>query len=72
MSEKTTVAPQDAGKKNSPIAKPAEEESTVTLDGAQRTCHWNDVEFADGSSVCCEGKVFECSLGHWVEMDESC
>ncbi|MGI9336154.1 MAG: hypothetical protein ACR2RL_23655 [Gammaproteobacteria bacterium] len=69
MSEKVTVEPMDRGQKNSPIAGPVEDQSTVLMTAATNTCFWNGQEFSDGDHVECEGEAYECSLGHWVKQD---
>lgn len=69
MPEKVTVEPMDRDKKNSPIAGPVEDQSTVLMAAASRTCFWNGQEFSDSDQVECEGETYECSLGHWVQKD---
>jgi hypothetical protein len=68
MAEKTTVAPMDPGKHNSPVAGPMEGESTVMLDAAATKCFWNGQEFPDGAQVECEGKTYECTYGRWSSV----
>lgn len=72
MSDATKVDPMDPARRNSPIAVPAEEESTVALDTANRHCTWNDREFGDGERVCEAGAVYECSFGKWVKTSQRC
>ncbi|MGI9336110.1 MAG: hypothetical protein ACR2RL_23435 [Gammaproteobacteria bacterium] len=69
MSEPVTVESMDGTKKNSPIAKPVEDQSTVLMSAASGKCFWNDREFVDGDRVLCNGTEYECSLGHWAETD---
>ncbi len=72
MANITPVGPMDPNKKNSQVAVPAEEESTVLLNTAQKVCYWNDQEFTEGASVCDNGVVCECSFGKWVKTGKSC
>jgi hypothetical protein len=72
MSGKTPVEPMDPSKKNSPVTGPIEEESTVMLDGSQNSCYWNGQEYPEGTVLCAEGTVFECSFGKWVKQKEDC
>lgn len=67
MSEKTSVEPMDQSKKNSPVSGPTSDEATVMLDNAASKCFWNGQEFNEGQQVDCQGKVYECSYGQWVE-----
>lgn len=69
MADKTPVAPRDPGKKNSPLAGPTEDESTVILDTAATTCTWNGQEFPEGALVESEGQTYECTFGRWVKVD---
>ena len=72
MSNKVPVEPMQPNKKNSPVTGPIEEESTVLLDSNQPPCHWNDREYPDGTVVCADGAVYECSFGKWVQQKGSC
>lgn len=72
MSDVTKVDPMDPAQRNSPITVPADEDATVMLDGASRTCTWNDQDFTDGDRVCDAGSVYECSFGKWVKTGDSC
>lgn len=72
MSDINKVDPMDPGKRNSPIAIPADEDSTVMLDGSDRTCTWNDRDYAEGDQVCDAGTTYECSFGKWVKTDSGC
>ncbi|MEE8285312.1 MAG: hypothetical protein V3R72_01300 [Gammaproteobacteria bacterium] len=67
MSEKVSVEAMDHGKKNSPVAGPIEEESTVMLDQVSKVCYWNDQEFNEGQFVECEGSEYECTFGQWIK-----
>ena len=67
MADVTAVDPQDPSKKNSPIMKDMESESTVVLDAASRVCVWNDQDFPEGAQVASDGVVYECSFGNWVK-----
>ena len=67
MSEKISVEAMDHSKKNSPVAGPIEEESTVMLDQASKVCYWNDQEFTEGQVVECEGGSYECTFGQWIK-----
>ena len=67
MPEKVTVEPMDHSKKNSPIARPVEDQSTVLMSTASRTCFWNGEEFSESDQIECKGKTYECNLGHWVQ-----
>jgi len=68
MSEKISVEAMDHGKKNSPVAGPIEEESTVMLDQASKVCYWNDQEFNEGQFVESEGAEYECTFGQWIKQ----
>jgi hypothetical protein len=72
MADITPVGPRDPSAENSPIAAPAADDSTVVLDTAARVCVWNGAEFGDGSRVCSEGTVYECSYGKWMKTSEAC
>ncbi len=67
MSEKTSVKSMDHSKKNSPVAGPIEEESTVMLDQANKVCYWNDQKFSEGQLVESDGTVYECTFGQWIK-----
>jgi hypothetical protein len=67
MSEKIPVASMDHSKKNSPVAGPIEEESTVMLDQANKVCYWNDQKFTEGQLVESGGTVYECTFGQWIK-----
>ena len=67
MSENISVEVMDHSKKNSPVAGPIEEESTVMLDQASKVCHWNDQEFKEGQVVETEGNEYECTFGQWIK-----
>jgi len=67
MAKVTPVEPMDKKKKNSPIAGPIEEESTVMMDTASKRCYWNDQEFQEGDVVSADGVQYECNLGQWVK-----
>lgn len=58
----------DHSKKNSPVAGPIEEESTVMLDQASKVCYWNDQEFSEGQIVESEGAEYECNFGQWIKQ----
>lgn len=68
MADKIAVQAMDPSMKNSPIAGPVEEESTVMLDAASKICHWNGQEFDDGQVIDCAGQAYECSFGQWVKV----
>ena len=68
MSEKISVEAMDHSKKNSPVAGPIEEESTVMLDQASEVCFWNDQEFKEGQMVESEGSEYECNFGQWIRQ----
>jgi hypothetical protein len=68
MSEKISVEAMDHSKKNSPVAGPIEEESTVMLDQASKVCYWNDQKFSEGQFVESEGAAYECTFGQWIKM----
>ncbi len=67
MSEKIRVEAMDGSKKNSPVAGPIEEESTVMLDQASKVCYWNDQEFNEGQMVESDGIEYECTFGQWIK-----
>ncbi len=67
MSETISVEVMDHSKKNSPVAGPIEEESTVMLDQASKVCYWNDQEFKEGQVVETEGNEYECTFGQWIK-----
>ena len=69
MADKTSVAPQDPGKKNSPVLGPTEGESTVVMDASASKCFWNDQEFNEGAMVESEGLTYECTFGRWAKVD---
>ncbi len=68
MSEKVSVEAMDHSKKNSPVAGPIEEESTVMLDQASKVCYWNDQEFNEGQFIESEGGEYECTFGQWIKQ----
>ena len=68
MSGKVSVEAMDHGKKNSPVAGPIEDESTVMLDQASKVCYWNDQEFQEGQVVESEGREYECNFGQWIKQ----
>jgi hypothetical protein len=68
MSEKISVETMDQSKKNSPVAGPIEEESTVMLDQASKVCYWNDQEFIEGQFVENAGANYECTFGQWIKQ----
>lgn len=72
MPKPIPVEPMDKSKKNSAIAGPIEEESTVMMDTSSKSCHWNGQEFDEGTIVCDNGTAYECSLGQWVKRKEPC
>ena len=67
MSEKIPVEAMDHSKKNSSVAGPIEEESTVMLDQASKICYWNGREFKEGQVVRSEGSTYECTFGKWIK-----
>jgi len=67
MSEKIPVEPMDRSKRNSPVAGPIEEESTVMLDQASKVCYWNGQEFNEGQLVASDGATYECTFGQWIK-----
>ncbi len=67
MSEKIPVEAMDHSKKNSPVAGPIEDESTVMLDQASKVCFWNDQVFKEGQVVTSEGSEYECTFGQWIK-----
>jgi len=69
MADVTRVEPMDPDKKNSPIAGPVEDESTVMLDKAATQCFWNDQVFEEGALVEDAGSRYECSLGQWIKSE---
>ncbi len=68
MSEKVSVEAMNHSKKNSPVAGPIEEESTVMLDQASKVCYWNDQEFKEGQLVENEGIEYESNFGQWIKQ----
>jgi hypothetical protein len=72
MSDITKVDAMDDGKKNSPVTVATEEESTVMMNSANKTCVWNDQQFTDGDHVCSGGTVYECSFGKWIKTPTGC
>ena len=68
MSGKVSVEAMDHSKKNSPVAGPIEDESTVMLDQASKVCYWNDQEFQEGQVVESEGCEYECNFGQWIKQ----
>ena len=68
MSGKVSVEAMDHSKKNSPVAGPIEDESTVMLDQASKVCYWNDQEFQEGQVVESEGREYECNFGQWIKQ----
>jgi hypothetical protein len=69
MSEKISVEAMDPSKKNSPVAGPIEDESTVMLDKASKVCYWNDQEFKEGQVIESEGAEYECNFGQWIKQE---
>ena len=69
MSDKISVEAMDPSKKNSPVAGPIEEESTVMLDKASKVCYWNDQEFKEGQVVESDGAEYECNFGQWIKQE---
>ncbi len=67
MSKKIPVEAMDHSEKNSSVAGPIEEESTVLLDQASKVCYWNDREFTEGQVVTSEGSAYECTFGQWIK-----
>jgi len=67
MSDPITVEPMDSSQKNSPVAGPVEEESTVMMDAASNVCLWNGQQYDDGQMVSCDGTTYECSFGQWIK-----
>lgn len=72
MSSKTpvAVAPMDPAKRNSKVSGPIGDEQTVQMNKAKESCYWNDAEFHQGDRVECEGQVYECSFGVWVQLGD--
>ena len=70
MSNATPVKPVDPGKRTSEILGPTSDEATVQMSKQTEKCVWNDVEYAQGQQVSVDGKCYECSFGHWVEIDD--
>lgn len=70
MSDITPVEAMDSSKENSRIEIPSEMESTVMIDKAADTCVWNGQSFSDGQQVGNDGKVYECSYGKWVLIED--
>ncbi len=66
------VAPMDPARKNSKVAKSISDADTVSMSRASKHCYWNDTEFEPDDHVCDRGTCYECSLGYWVMLDESC
>ncbi len=62
------VAPMDPNKRNSAIAGPIAEESTMQLAQANTPCFWNDEEFAAGTKIVSNGTCYECSFGNWLTI----
>lgn len=65
-----SVEPADPAKKTSEIAGPSADDATVSMDMMSENCVWNDQEFKLGERVNTEGKVYECSFGRWLEVDD--
>ena len=72
MSDNTVVNvdPVDPAKKTSEIAGPSADEATVSMEMMSESCFWNDQEFKLGERVGTGGKVYECSFGRWLEIDD--
>ena len=72
MPEITRVEAMDPSQQNSPVTGPIEQESTVLMDAAKKTCVWNGQEFPDGALVCSDGTSYECGFGNWVKRSDPC
>jgi len=69
MVNPTPVQPMDSSKENSPVAGPIEDETTVVLSTAKRTCVWNGETYVEGAYVNDGSRTYECHLGQWVGLD---
>lgn len=63
--EDDKVAPQDAVRRNSPVAGGADGEHEKMLAEA---CYWNDKKYSDGATVCDAGQRYKCWNGKWVDI----
>ncbi len=68
MADAKSVESPDPAKKTSDIIDQTGDEATVQMDSEQNNCFWNDDEFGQGEQVSSNGKCYECSFGHWIEI----
>lgn len=67
MSDETQVQSMDPNQQNSTVSGPVDEEATVMLDMAQKTCIWNGQSFSEGAIVNDGSAAYECNYGQWVK-----
>ena len=67
MSEPVVVDAQDPAKKNSQVLNCSIDEMTVQMDQQNKSCYWNDQEFAPGDTISVDGECYECSFSRWVK-----
>lgn len=68
MADAKPVETPDPTKKTSEIVGATSDEATVQMGSEQNKCLWNDEEFSQGEQVTADGKCYECSFGHWIEI----
>jgi hypothetical protein len=66
------VDPMEQTMKNSKVIKSIDEAGTVKFEDGQSQCYWNDAGFPDGAKVCDKGVVYECQVGHWLQLKNGC
>lgn len=60
-----------AGKRMSRIYDPTEDDPTLSVATAKKTCFWNGEEFAPGSMIRTpDGATYECFFGWWKREEE--
>ena len=64
------VDPIDPSKNSSDIAGPTSDEATVSMDMMNAKCFWNDVEYSYEDRVNSEGKVYQCTYGRWIQIED--
>jgi hypothetical protein len=64
------VEPIDPAKKSSEVAGPTSDEATVSMEMMDAKCYWNDAEYSNGDRVNAEGKVYECTYGRWIQIED--
>ena len=63
------VQPIDPDKVTSPIL---DKEKKILEAIPRDFCYYNGNKYSNGSLICMEGELYQCSYGNWIDQHKSC